>query len=311
MTTAPFFTEIAEAPSGAESHWLTASDGVRLRVVHWRAQAAKGTVLLFPGRTEYIEKYGRDVALLTEAGFAVAVIDWRGQGLSDRLSAPEYIGHVERFLDFQKDVRALCEHVKAVDLPAPLYLLAHSMGGAIGLRALHLGLPVNAAAFSAPMWGIEMPSALRVFARVASTFACLVGRGHNLAAGRETETVVMHGEFMDNALTNDLEQWGYMRDQANAHPELTLGGPSYRWILEAMKETDALSRLAPPKVPTVTFLGDQEAIVDAERIRSKMAEWTDGTLVPLRNAKHETLMELPVTRGFVFKTIIAHFAAHP
>lgn len=310
MSAAPFFAEIAVAPNGAESHWLTASDGVRIRVTHWAPQDAKGTVLLFPGRTEYIEKYGLDVRLLVDTGFAVAVIDWRGQGLADRLSDPAYIGHVERFLDFQKDVRALTDHIAEKDLPTPLFLLAHSMGGAIGLRALHLGLGVNAAAFSAPMWGISMTPMMRIIGYTAPTLACLLGQGHKLAAGRETETFVLRGDPKDNALTNDLEMWNYMRDQARAHEELTLGGPSYRWIIEALKETDALARFAPPDVPTITFLGDQETIVDPERIRSKMAEWTNGTLVQLKNAKHETLMELPETRKHVFDTIIAHFNAH-
>ncbi len=310
MNAAPFFAEIADAPSGAESHWLNANDNVRLRVTHWTLPDAKGTVLLFPGRTEYIEKYGKDVALLMNAGYAVATIDWRGQGLSDRLSVPAYIGHVERFLDYQRDVKALADHVTAMGLPTPLFLLAHSMGGAIGLRALHLGLHVKAAAFSAPMWGIETHPVMHVVGRIVSTCAKFLGMGHKLALGQETETYVLRGEAEDNSLTNDPEMWNYMRRQAVAHPELTLGGPSYLWILEALQETDELARLSPPKVPTVTFLGDQETIVSPERIRSKMADWARGELVLLKNTKHETLMELPETRAQVFEKIISHFDAH-
>ena len=48
------------------------------------AARRKGTVCIFPGRTEFIEKYFEVVRDLRARGFAVAVLDWRGQGLSDR-----------------------------------------------------------------------------------------------------------------------------------------------------------------------------------------------------------------------------------
>ena len=37
---------------------MQADDGVTLRLAHWPAASdSRGGVLLFPGRTEYIEKY--------------------------------------------------------------------------------------------------------------------------------------------------------------------------------------------------------------------------------------------------------------
>ena len=59
--------------------------GVRIRVGLWHRQGPAGTVLLFPGRTEYVEKYGRTARLLAARGLATLVIDWRGQGIADRL----------------------------------------------------------------------------------------------------------------------------------------------------------------------------------------------------------------------------------
>jgi len=59
MERAPFFADIDDGPEGGAAWWLTADDGLRIRLGVWSKEAAKGTVLLFPGRTEYIEKYGR------------------------------------------------------------------------------------------------------------------------------------------------------------------------------------------------------------------------------------------------------------
>ncbi|MCB2131865.1 MAG: alpha/beta hydrolase, partial [Rhodobacteraceae bacterium] len=112
MEPAPFFADIAEAPAGGRTVWATAADGVRLRIGYWRGGETgerNGTVLIFPGRSEYIEKYGPALTRLTGAGHACLIIDWRGQGLSDRILADPMSGHVHEFVDYQTDVAALLQ----------------------------------------------------------------------------------------------------------------------------------------------------------------------------------------------------------
>ncbi|MEL6587669.1 MAG: alpha/beta fold hydrolase, partial [Pseudomonadota bacterium] len=91
---------------------------------------------MFPGRTEYVEKYSDAAAHLAAAGYASAAIDWRGQGLTTRPRHNKRIGHVEDFHDYQKDVQAMLAVCEAEELPRPYMLLGHSMGGLIGLRAV-------------------------------------------------------------------------------------------------------------------------------------------------------------------------------
>ena len=135
MKPAPFHAEVADAPEGARAFWLTASDGVRLRAVAWTG-GTRGTAVIFPGRTEFAEKYGRVARALVDRGFSVAVIDWRGQGLSDRYPQNPMLGYVEDFRDYQRDAAALLDLVCALGMPEPTWLFAHSMGGCIGLRTL-------------------------------------------------------------------------------------------------------------------------------------------------------------------------------
>ena len=136
MTPAPFHAEVAHAPEGARAFWLTASDGVRLRGVVW-AGGRRGTAVLFPGRTEFAEKYGR---------VARGARRPRLRGGGDRLARPgaeahrpplnPMLGHVEDFRDYQRDVAALLDLVAELALPGPALLFGHSMGGCIGLRTL-------------------------------------------------------------------------------------------------------------------------------------------------------------------------------
>lgn len=310
---APFFSDVTTAPDGGRTIWVRAPDGARLRVTLWGRVAgggpAKGTVLLFPGRTEYVEKYGPAAVDLAARGYATATIDWRGQGLADRPLADPATGHVEYFIDYQQDVAALVAAVKDADLPRPYFLMAHSMGGCIGLRALHLGLPVRAAAFSGPMWGIKIQPALRPLAWMAGGFSRRFGRGHHYAPGTGPVTYVRAAPYADNLLTTDAAMFEMMRCQVTDHPGLALGGPSLQWLHEALLETRALGAMPVPKTPCYCALGGRERIVDTGAVRRMMARWPGAEFDVIPGAEHEVMMETPAIRARFYDRATALFDA--
>ena len=309
MTPTPFHAEVAECPDAPDVRWLEAADGVRLRGVAWRG-GQQGTVLLFTGRTEYIEKYGRVAADLAQRGYATASVDWRGQGLSDRALTDVLTGHVADFADYQHDVDALVAMARRMDLPRPYYLIAHSMGGAIGLRALHRGLDVAAAVFSAPMWGIHLSPLARPFAWILSWIARALGHGHRYVPGTDAAAYAGTTPFDDNLLTTDPEMFAYIQRQTEAHPDLSLGGPSLTWLWAGLRETRRLQRLAPPAYPALAMLGTDEEIVDPDAVRAVMRRWPSGRLDVVEGARHELMMERPEIRKRFFDTAEALFMRH-
>ena len=309
MIAAPLFDDIAEGPSGGAAHWLRTADGMRIRVGHWNRAAAKGTVLIFPGRTEFVEKYGRAAKALHDRGYASVVVDWRGQGISDRMTANRAIGHVGSFLDFQHDVNAVMDHARALDLPRPYFMIAHSMGGCIGLRSLQDGLDIKAAMFSAPMWGIQMSVALRPIAWGLSTVSRHLGFDETLAPGQFEQPYVLRAPFEGNALTNDAAMFATLGDQLRRHPDLALGGPSLRWLNTSLREMHRLSLRASPDLPCITFLGSKEAIVDPVRIRDRMSHWPGGQLRIIAGGQHEMMMDSPAVQKSIFDATAAHFDA--
>lgn len=329
MQSAPFFADIAEGPDGGQAVWATARDGIRIRVGWWRAPGPvadgaatspsaanpvpteKGTVLIFPGRTEYIEKYGRDAKTLIAAGYAVLAIDWRGQGIADRMLDNPVIGHVGAFSDYQLDVAAALDVAQQAGLPKPWHVIGHSMGGSIALRALYNDLPVETAMFSAPMWGIKMRPFVRPSAWVLGWIAAKLGFAHWIAPGTKPAPYVISKPFKRNKLTTDLDMYEYMQRQLRAHPELNLGGPSIHWVNKALRETLDLSRMAPLNLPGLTFLGTNERIVDKRRIRQRMAQWSGAELIEIEGAEHEVMLETPDRRRDLFDRAIALFDAHP
>ncbi len=310
MTDAPLYAGVADGPDGGRAVWLTAADSVRIRAAVWNSDGAKGTVLLLPGRTEYIEKYGRAAIDLAQRGYATLTLDWRGQGLADRATNDRMTGHVADFAEFQADFDAVLAFARASGLPEPYYLMAHSMGGCIGLRVLMRGADVKAAAFSAPMWGILMAAWMRPVAQALATTARWFNFDARYAPGTGAKTYVIDAPFSGNTLTSDAEMWDYMRAQALAHPELSLGGPSLGWLRAALSECHALSLLPSPPHPSYCALGTAEKIVDTGPIHLRMANWPGGRLDLCPGSEHEVMMESPTTRAHFFDNAAALFALH-
>jgi len=299
LVPAPFFADVAGGPDGAAAYWVKTSDGVRIRVGYWPCENAEGTVLLFPGRTEYVEKYGPTAADFAKRGFAMIAIDWRGQGLADRLLGDRRVGHVTKFSDFQKDVIAVRNLAEELGAPTPWHLHGHSMGGAIGFRAALEGLDIRSCSFTGPMWGIYMSAFMKPLGWALPRVAGLVGMGDRLPPSTSYDNYVIANPFEGNMLTTDRDMFAFMHSQLIAHPELGLGGPSMVWLRESLAECKAISRLPSPPLPCVCFLGEHERIIDTAAVRDRMRRWPAGELVVVPGAEHEVLMETPEIRARV------------
>jgi len=305
---APYHDDVAAGRPLGDARWLRTSDGVRIRIAVWRPETeATGTVLLLPGRTEHIEKYHETAAQFAEAGLVTLAIDWRGQGLADRLLPDEAIGHVGKITDYQLDLAAAVQAAREMGLPRPWHLLGHSMGGGIGLRAVMEGLDVTSCAFTGPMWGIHFSPMLRPFSRALPAALDSLGMGGWLVPSTSRKNYVLANAFEGNVLTKDPDQYQIMHTHMTTHPQLALGGPSNRWLIEALRETDRLAKLPSPDMPCLCLLGADEAIIDSTAVHDRMARWPSGHLEVLPEAEHEVMMEVPETRARVLSLLLDHF----
>lgn len=287
------FVDIAgnPRPDNARIIWYDGTKGLRLRacVAGATTDTPRGTCLVCPGRSEFIEKYFEVARELQDRGFAVVIFDWPGQGLSDRLLKDPLKGHIDRFDTF---VQALDSGVAAAgDLPRPLVSLAHSMGGAISLAALCSGrLKVAAAAFCAPMWGLPVPLALR------GVIATMLLAGKSGAFARKPgppET------FDANEVTHDRPHWDMNRQLTDAVPELRLGPPTWGWIAASLKTLDRITRpkaLAGITIPVFVASAAEEKLVANSAHATVAAHLSDCEHLTVAGAMHEILMEKPDKR---------------
>jgi lysophospholipase len=277
------------APEGARVVWFKGASGRSLRTCLAPALSAskpRGTVIVCPGRTEFIEKYFEVGRELQKMGFAVLILDWPGQGLSERLLEDSKKGHIDRFETF---MGALARGLETFNdqLPQPRVCLAHSMGGAIALAAIAQGLvKVDAAAFSAPMWGLKS----KFFGMSYLVWAMR-------ATGRSGDYAIQPGppeRFENNIVTHDKRRWEMQRDLIEAAPDLELGPVTWGWlgasldILATFTKPKALSKVT---IPVFLASAEEEKLVDNASHAEIARRLKDCEHITVEGAMHEILME--------------------
>ncbi len=306
--TATMFSTFAKGPTNGTAIWTQTTDHLRLRLGLWENNSTpSGTVFIFPGRSEYIENFGLMATSLDNLGYSTFVIDWRGQGLSDRICKNKRMGHVQHFTDYQKDVAAMINSAVELELPKPWFLLGHSMGGCIGLRALIEGLPVTACAFTAPMWKIKLSLLELCAARPLSFVAQSLGLGNYYIPTHNDQTYVMKTSFETNNMTSDPEMFQHWLTQAINLPDMQLGGASMGWLYQSLKEGQTLSKIESPKIPCITFSAGLDEVVDIKEITKRMLVWPDGKHIQIPNAKHQLIFETSQIRKSLLEDIITFF----
>jgi lysophospholipase len=254
------------------------------------------------------------VADLRRRGFAVATMDWRGQGGSGRLLANPHKGHVRSFAEFDQDLACFMKEIVLPDCPAPYFAMAHSMGGHILLRNATLtGSWFTRMVLSAPMIAIAeqrlgAPQAVSRF--YAETMGAL-GMGSFYVRHGSDEPLEM-GPFEDNPITSDRERYERNRSVIAAAPQLGLGSPTIAWLRAALR---SVSRLTAPdyplkiEVPLLLFAAGMDTIVSTQAIEEFALRLKVGSHVLIPQARHEILQETDELRKHFWATFDAYMGA--
>ncbi|GEC16613.1 alpha/beta fold hydrolase [Nitrobacter winogradskyi] len=281
-------------PENCVSGAVRTSDGVDLRFARWPSpQGRKGTVCLFTGRGEQIEKYFETVRDLRDRGFAVAMIDWRGQGHSSRQLPDPRKGHVRHFSDYENDVSAFVRQVVLPDCPPPYFALAHSMGGAVLLRVARAGNRwFDRMVLSAPM--IDLPgrrASLPV--RTLLRAMRLLGQGGRYIPGGGAQITGM-GSFAGNFLTSDPVRFARNVAILEEDPTLGIASPTVAWVDAAFQTMHDFRDAGYPariRQPLLLIAAGSDAIVSTPAIERFAYHLRSGLHLVITGSKHEILQE--------------------
>jgi lysophospholipase len=301
-------------PDGVVTGTLKTRDGVELRFARWDPPPGrKGTVCLFQGRAEFIEKYFETVRDLRARGFAVATLDWRGQGGSERALSNPRKGHVRGFAQYQIDLESFIHEVVLPDCPPPVFALAHSMGASILLRAARAGHQwFERMVLLAPM--IALPGMRRSTAtRTTVRMLRLLGLGSVYVPGGEA-AVLQQRPFIGNLLTSDPVRYARNVAVLEAAPELAIGRPTVAWADSAFKAMlEFLEPGYPARIrqPILIIAAGFDAIVSTPAIDEFSARLRAGSHLIVPGARHELLMEQDRYRSQVFAAFDAFVPGTP
>lgn len=293
------------APEGANVGVFETSDGVKLRYATFPkgSGAARGTICLVHGRTEFIEKYFETIADFQARGFAVATFDWRGQGGSQRLIRNARLGYVDTFDDYWTDLKSFHTSILLPDCPPPYYLVGHSMGG---LVALHAGrrdrMMFERIFLSSPMLALDrQPLSMAGMAAICDVLSfCGLGR---MPVGRKADKPPSEASFPGNPVTSDLRRYMRMVDVLKARPELEITSPTVRWSAAAFRAMARAARDDFPgaiRIPVLMLAAARDEIVSSAAIETLGLRMRTGRHLVIPAARHELFMESDPIRAQVF-----------
>ncbi len=303
-TTQPFDAAARDAAPGAapETSTLHTADGATLPLYVWRTSAAQpvAAIALLHGLAEHAGRYAAFAAAMNAAGIDVYAIDLRGHGRASGRRA-----WVARFDEYLNDAHALVAHAGAACARqgTPLFLMGHSMGGAIAAlyaieRAPHSGVPLAGLLLSSPALapGRDVPSwmigASRVISAIWPRFpamkidATLLARDARVVEANRADPLVHHGAI-----------------PARTGAE----------VLAAMQRIEA--GRAGLRLPVLIWHGTADKLTESDGSRAFGAHVgsPDRTLTLYEGNYHETLNDLERERviGAAIDWIRAHCDAAP
>jgi lysophospholipase len=291
------------APLGAELCTPVAADGARLRMGRFPTQKSpQGTIALFQGRAEYIEKYFETIGDLQRRGFETVALDWRGQGGSQRELANPRKGHIDDFAQYQRDLAACLQEMTRLACPKPWFALAHSMGAAILMEYAHDGGGAFARmVLTAPMvnlQGLRFPKGSRLLAQTLDFLG--LGSAY-IPGGRDASIVEL--PYPRNRLTSDPQRFARNAEPLATAPELAVGDATVGWASAAFRQ---MRRFELPdytrrwRIPTLLVASSRDEIVSTPAIERFAQRLDIASLITIPGARHEILMERDDLRALFF-----------
>lgn len=286
--------------------FMTGGDGARLRfAVSTLPTAPRATVVILPGRSEFIEKYSELATDFAQRGLRSVVLDWRGQGLSARALADTQRGHIDDFAHYLDDLRRLLDHI-AHEITGPCYLFGHSMGGHLALRHLH-GRSMGFAGLmaTAPMLRINLPLLKERAVRALAASSVRFGFAHAYPPG--------YGDydFQSKCLNAKLAATDPMRFNRvlryiEAEPMLAMGGPTLGWVHAAYRSMDLLRATTAggaPDLPCLLLTAEADQVVCNRAIHDVAAKLPRSRVLALPGASHDLHFEGERTRRVLLSAI--------
>ena len=261
------------------------------------AKKAIGTLVLGPGYGEPTDKYFELIGDLTKRGYNVWMIDWMGQGGSERQNSkdPERTYDVKNFLDHHRDdLYTFATKIVKAPKDHKLGYMGFSMGGQVGLRVFKTyGYLFDVASLNSALIDFNTGN----YSRLSSPTLAIA-----LAKFREPNDYIPNGgpwselkhQFNSNNKTHDRQRHRIQKELLKNNPQLRAGDPRLQWVLHAypavkqMKNKDILGGIITP----IQFsIAGQDTVVSVKEQKLIIPKLPNAFSKTYERSKHEIWIE--------------------
>ena len=307
MKDAPLYQiDEINCPKG-KAYYFPLDSNNKLRIAFWNLDSSKGTIILQSGRTEFIEKYYEVVSEFIERGFAVAMMDWRGQGLSSRKASNKRIGHIDKFETYDQDLVKVVNECFKSNCPEPFVGFGHSMGGCL-MTSYFISTEsiLSKCILCAPMVSVRANAVSR---RIVS----LLGIFENFGLGAfpmqkpawDDDLGWQEESFLENALTTDEERFKRTFKFLSQFPDLGIKGITVGWLKHALKRTNDFKSMdwsSAIKRPLLLLDATNDKLVNSS-LNKELLGQSDLTTIVSLESQHEIMMEKDEIRKKAWEAI--------
>ncbi|MGB6117692.1 MAG: alpha/beta hydrolase, partial [Mesorhizobium sp.] len=184
------------------------------------------------------------------------------------------------------------------DCRGPYFILAHSMGGLIALKAApKLANRVRRMVLIAPLIDLVGQSVSTPTLRRLSGLLSLLGFGWLYVSGGPRPKGGF--PFENNKLTSDKRRYARNVGIIDHAPQLALGGPTIRWMhaacvaAEQVQDQEFLGRI---NIPTLIVAAGADTVVSTPAIEDLVRRMRSAHLVTIDGAQHEIAQEADAYR---------------
>jgi len=223
---------------------------------------ATALIVIAEGRTECIEEYFETIRDFNARGYACAIMDWQGQGLSYRYNDDNSRHHSE---EFEQDIDDFDVFLGHLPTNIPKILFAHSMGGNITLRYMADNPETFTCAYmSAPMLGLEPKRIIKYLSKsilsMAEKFDAMDKYALGQSAWNETFANIAKYKVSSDKIRRELQPYLF-----KTRPDLQCGGVTFGWLKSAL---ESIAILHTPEIcarittPVFMAMAGRDVVVD-------------------------------------------------
>lgn len=274
---------------------FTSYSGKQIRYGHAEPVGEKiGTVVMTTGYADFMEVYHETMHDYLDRGYAVWMMDWAGQGGSDK-NSPKTMRIEEHLTDLKKFRHSVIQDIQ----DKPIILSSHSMGGLISLHYLQRQQgDFNFAILATPLVKSAMNPIARCFVKELFNVAVHLGFGHHTAKNRKAVINELKAEResirKENPVRMDLHKKFVKANKGLIAEEPCISMVSSLFSLaETIRDEKLLKSI---HTPILLFAAGRDGVIDNTAIKRAGELLPNGQHIFIDDAIHNIWLERPHIR---------------